>query len=219
MDIELVIFDCDGILVDSEPHAVRAQVIALTELGWAVTETEVIDRFVGKSTKSISELVDAELGPGTAERSKVRFYQLYHEAMQGLLAVDGIADALDAIDLPKCVASSGNPARIRDSLAQTGLAHHFGAHVFSAVEVPHGKPAPDLFLHAARGLGVAPGQCVVVEDSQYGVRAARAAGMRSFGYAGGVTPAAWLAGPDTVVFHDMRALPGLIRSATAPSPR
>ncbi|WP_443043568.1 HAD family hydrolase [Streptomyces sp. NBC_00358] len=140
-----------------------------------------------------------------------RFEQLHGEAVDaGLAPVEGLPEALDALTLPMCVASSGSHDKMRHTLGRTGLYEHFAGRIYSATEVSRGKPAPDLFLHAARQMGVDPAACVVVEDSQPGVHAARAAGMRAFGYAGGLTPAARLEGHETVVFHDMRALPALI---------
>jgi HAD superfamily hydrolase (TIGR01509 family) len=131
----------------------------------------------------------------------------------GLTAVEGISDALDAITQLTCVASSGTHEKMRHTLGRTGLYRRFEGRVFSATEVARGKPAPDLFLHAAAAMGVPPAACVVVEDSQYGAQAARAAGMRCFGYAGGLTPVHRLKGPDTVVFDDMRKLPALLDAA------
>lgn len=209
--IELVIFDCDGVLVDSEPIAARINVRIGAELGWPLTEQEVIERFLGRSSTSIGAEVAAQLGPHAATVWGERFEALHREAVDAeLTAVEGIAEALDEIGLPTCVASSGTHQKMRHTLGNTGLYHRFDGRIFSATEVAHGKPAPDLFLHAAATLGVPPRACVVVEDSKYGVRAARAAGMRSLGYAGGLTPAHWLEGPDTVVFDDMRKLPALL---------
>ncbi|MEW2484917.1 HAD family hydrolase [Streptomyces sp. NPDC048411] len=208
--LELVIFDCDGVLVDSEKIAVRIQVQVGAELGWALTEDEVVEKFVGRSNASIGELVDARL-PGRAPAWQVRFEQLHRDAVDTeLVAVDGIHEALAALTLPSCVASSGSHEKMRHTLGHTGLHSHFEGRIFSASEVARGKPAPDLFLHAARRMGVEPSACVVVEDSKYGVQAARSAGMRSLGFAGGLTPAHWLEGPDTVVFDDMRELPMLL---------
>lgn len=99
---------------------------------------------------------------------------------------------------------------MRHTLGLTGLYDLFDGRIFSATEVEHGKPAPDLFLHAAASIGVDPSRCVVVEDSRYGVEAARAAGMRALGFYGGLTPREWLEGPDTYVFDDMRELPALL---------
>ncbi|WP_406306970.1 HAD family phosphatase [Streptomyces sp. NBC_00885] len=165
--IELVIFDCDGVLVDSERIAARVQVTLGAELGWPLTEDEVVDRFIGRSSASIREQVSARLGHEAAAIWWERFEQLHHDAVDaGLSPVEGLPEALDA--------------------------------------------APDLFLYAAEKMGVDPAACVVVEDSRPGVQAARAAGMRAFGYAGGLTPAERLEGADTVVFHDMRKLPNLI---------
>ncbi|MFJ3835667.1 HAD family hydrolase [Streptomyces sp. NPDC090054] len=212
--IELVIFDCDGVLVDSERIAVRVQVALGAELGWALTEDEVIDRFIGRSGVSIREQVAAELGQDTSLVWWDRFEQLHREAVDTALSpVDGLPEALDALDalaLPMCVASSGSHEKMRHTLGRTGLHERFAGRIHSASEVSRGKPAPDLFLYAARRMGVDPGACVVVEDSRPGVLAARAAGMRSFGYAGGPTRAEQLEGPDTIVFDDMRKLPGLI---------
>ncbi|MEU4501596.1 HAD family hydrolase [Streptomyces sp. NPDC024089] len=207
---ELVIFDCDGVLVDSERIAVRIEVQIGAELGWPLTADEVIEKFVGRSNKSIGALVEARL-PGKSAAWQERYETLHREAVdRELVAVEGIHEALAAIALPTCVASSGSHEKMRHTLGHTGLYAHFEGRIFSATEVARGKPAPDLFLHAARRMGVEPAACVVVEDSKYGVQAARSAGMRSLGYAGGLTPAHWLEGPDTVVFDDMRKLPSLL---------
>src|SRR5581483_395824 len=121
-----------------------------------------------------------------------------------------IAEALAAIELPMCVASSSGHDSLRFKLELTGLYERFEGRIFSAADVANGKPAPDLFLYAASRMGADPSRCVVVEDSRYGVEAARAAGMDALGYAGGVTRAAALDGPRTVVFDDMRTLPELL---------
>ncbi|MFF4078767.1 HAD family hydrolase [Streptomyces sp. NPDC001777] len=207
---ELVIFDCDGVLVDSERIAVRVQVQVGAELGWPLTADEVVEKFVGRSNKSVGELVEARL-PGRAAAWQQRYEELHRAAVDAeLVAVDGIHEALAALTLPTCVASSGSHEKMRHTLGHTGLHARFEGRIFSATEVAHGKPAPDLFLHAARQMGVSPAACVVVEDSKYGVQAARSAGMRALGYSGGLTPAHWLEGPDTIVFDDMRKLPALL---------
>ncbi|MFI2368428.1 HAD family hydrolase [Streptomyces sp. NPDC018833] len=209
--IELVIFDCDGVLVDSERIAARVQVALGAELGWPLTEEEVIDRFIGRSSVSIREQITARLGQETAAVWWERFEQLHREAVDtGLSPVEGLPEALNSITLPTCVASSGSHEKMRHTLGRTGLYERFAGRIFSATEVSRGKPAPDLFLHAAQRMGVAPAACVVVEDSRPGVQAARAAGMRAFGYVGGLTRAERLEGPDTIIFHDMRKLPSLI---------
>lgn len=212
--IELVIFDCDGVLIDSERLAVRVDVVVLEALGWTMTETEVVERFVGRSTADFAADVEAHLGRPLPEGWENEFRPLYEAAFRDELApVDGIEDALDRITLPWCVASSSTHHHLRTNLGHTGLLERFEGSIFSASEVPRGKPAPDLFLHAATRMGTAPAACIVVEDSRHGIAAARAAGMRSLGYSGGLTPAAWLEGPGTTVFDDMRDLPRLIAEA------
>lgn len=209
--IELVIFDCDGVLVDSEVIAVRVLVRLGAELGWPLTEAEAVERFVGRSEAANHAMVAERLGEETATAFDRRFRELHAEAVDSeLTPVDGLPEALDAITLPTCVASSGTHEKMRHTLGRTGLYDRFAGRIFSATEVGRGKPAPDLFLHAARTMGVDPAACLVVEDSGPGVQAARAAGMRSLGYVGGVTTAERLAGPDTVLFRSMRELPGLI---------
>jgi HAD superfamily hydrolase (TIGR01509 family) len=211
--VELVIFDCDGVLVDSERLAVGLNIEMLAEYGYHATEQEIIDHFVGRSLAAIIERIETLLGrpvPQWRDQWMTRM-TARHEA--SLTPVDGVIDALDRIDVPVCVASSGGHGKIRHSLDLTGLHRYFGDRLFSAADVARGKPAPDLFLHAARTLGVAPSTCAVVEDSRPGVQAARAAGMRSFGYSAGVTPSERLSGDGTVVFDDMRRLPELITAA------
>jgi len=209
--IELVIFDCDGVLVDSERISVRVDVAVLARLGWPMTEAEVVERFMGRTEADMAAEIEAHLGrplPGNWEEP---FRHLYREAFEAeLKPVPGILEALDAIAGPICVASSGTHERMRYTLGLTGLYPRFAGRIFSASEVARGKPAPDLFLHAASRMGVRPAACAVVEDSRYGVAAARGAGMRAFGYAGGLSPRAWLEGPDTVVFDEMRDLPRLL---------
>ncbi|BFV60043.1 HAD family hydrolase [Kitasatospora sp. CMC57] len=209
--IELVIFDCDGVLVDTERIALRLQVALGAELGWPLTEEEVIDRFIGRSSVSIKEQIAERLGTATADLWWDQLMERHQvEVDAGVTAVDGLPEALDAITLPTCVASSGSHEKMRHTLGRTGLYERFAGRINSAYEVARGKPAPDLFLLAAERMGVDPAACAVVEDSRPGVQAARAAGMRAFGYAGGLTRAELLEGPGTVVFHDMRALPGLL---------
>ncbi|MFF3684539.1 HAD family hydrolase [Streptomyces sp. NPDC002187] len=209
--VELVIFDCDGVLVDSERIASRVQIALGAELGWPLTEEEVVERFIGRSHAAILEQVAARLGHETAAVWGKRFEELHAEGVEeGLTPVDGLPEALDAIAVPTCVASSGSHEKMRHTLGRTGLYERFRGRIHSAADVARGKPAPDLFLHAARQMNTDPAACVVVEDSRPGVQAARAAGMRALGYAGGLTRPELLEGDRTVVFHDMNALPGLI---------
>lgn len=208
---ELVIFDCDGVLVDSERIAIRVDVDVMAELGWSLTEDEIVERFVGRSQEYLYAELEAHATKPLPDGWQEAFQQRYLDAVDAeLKPVEGVVDVLDVLHLPSCVASSGSHEKMRRTLGRTGLYDRFAGRIFSATEVAHGKPAPDLFLYAAERMGVAPAACAVVEDSTYGVQAARAAGMRAFGYAGGVTPRDRLVGPGTVVFDDMRELPRLL---------
>ena len=201
-------------LIDSERIAVRVDQVVLARLGWPLSEAEIIERFMGRSEAYMTGEIEAAIGRPLADGWDAEFNPLYHEALAAeLRPVDGIVDALDRISIPTCVASSSTHERLRFTLGLTGLLDRFEGRIFSATDVANGKPAPDLFLHAAATLGADPARCAVVEDSIYGVEAARAAGMHTFAYAGGLTPADRLAGPATTVFHDMRELPELLAAA------
>lgn len=211
MTPELVIFDCDGVLVDSEHIALRLNLEIGPELGWPITREEAIEHFLGRSNASVRAIIADRLDMDAAQRWDERFMELHHAAVEAdLRPVPGILEALAEIALPTCVASSGSHEKMQHTLGTVGLYDHFDGRIFSANDVAHGKPAPDLFLHAASRMGVDPRSCVVIEDSRYGVQAARSAGMRALGYAGGLTPRSWLEGPDTLVFNDMHQLPSLV---------
>ena len=211
---ELIIFDCDGVLVDSERLSIRIDAIFLERIGWPMSEEEMVERWVGRSDADMRTEIEAHIGGPIAPDIDEEFSRIYREIFDRELApVDGIREALDVITIPRCVASSGKHDTIRRNLALTGLSDYFGERIFSATDVEHGKPAPDLFLLAARTLRAEPSRCAVVEDSVYGVEAAIAAGMLPFAYAGGVTPADRLARPGAVVFTDMRQLPDLLEAA------
>jgi HAD superfamily hydrolase (TIGR01509 family) len=217
---DLIIFDCDGVLVDSERLSIRVDAIYLERLGWPMSSEEIVERWVGRSDADMRAEIEEHIGGPIPVAIDDEFSRVYRETLdRELVAVDGVREALDVITTPRCVASSGEHEKIRRSLALTGLTDYFGDRIFSATDVAHGKPAPDLFLLAARTLGAEPARCAVVEDSVHGVAAALAAGMQAFAYAGGVTPAERLARPGAVVFADMRELPGLLEvAATAPRP-
>ncbi len=189
MSIELVIFDCDGVLVDSEPLAVELEAEMISNLGWPVTPAEVVDRFVGRSDAYMLAEIERRLGRAVPEWSDAYQAELRRRFEANLCPVDGIVEALDVLGVPSCVASSGTFAKMQLTLGLTCLYERFEGRIFSATEVSSGKPAPDLFLHAASRIGASPAVCVVVEDSASGVQAARAAGMRCIAYAGGLTPA------------------------------
>jgi HAD superfamily hydrolase (TIGR01509 family) len=209
--IDLVIFDCDGVLVDSEKLSIDVDRRVLADLGWSLSHDEILHRFVGRSSAHFRSEVEAHLGRPLPDDWETPYQPWYLDAFEReLTAVAGVEAALDEIATATCVASSGTHAKIRRTLGLTGLLPRFEGRIFSADDVANGKPAPDLFLHASERLGVTPERCVVVEDSRFGVRAARAAGMRVFGYAGGLTPADWLRNEGAIVFTDMRDLADLV---------
>jgi HAD superfamily hydrolase (TIGR01509 family) len=212
----LLVLDCDGVLVDTEPLSIAVDVRVLAELGVPMTAQEITDLFVGRSHEYWVSVVEERLGHPLPAGWEADYEHLYREAFRTQLTpVDGIVEALDSITVPTCVASSGSHDKISFTLGLTGLWPRFEGRVFSASEVAHGKPAPDLFLHAARTLGHKPARCVVVEDSPFGVQAALRAGMTPIGYAGGVTSRAKLERPGVTVIDDMRALPVEIARITS----
>lgn len=186
--LPLVIFDCDGVLVDSETLVSEAESELLATAGVSLTAQEISERFVGLSEESMISRIKEEWGVVLGEE----FRRSKAERLSALLAsslrpVDGIAGVLASVQ-PRaqlCVASSSGPERVRLSLDKTGLAAYFGHHIFTATMVRRGKPAPDLFLLAAGTMGVGPANCVVVEDSPFGVAGAVAAGMKVLGFSGG----------------------------------
>jgi len=216
---ELVIFDCDGVLVDSEPLSIRVLIETMRDLGLTLTEADCYQRFLGRSLSSLkTTLRDSYHRTITDQQLAAMRERLYEVYRAELKPIDGIFPVLAALGLPCCVASSSLPDRIRISLELTGLAHHFGSHVFSATMVDHGKPAPDLFLYAAAQMGAAPERCIVIEDSPAGIEAAHRAGMRAFAFVGGshAAPAGLRATIASLrpeaIFDRMDELPALISS-------
>jgi HAD superfamily hydrolase (TIGR01509 family) len=215
MKPDLVIFDCDGVLVDSEPIANRILVDALAEVGYAVSLEQAVEKFVGRSMASVVALVETELGQplpdGFLDSVQQATFAVFRAELQPMR---GVADAIDRINVPVCVASSGMPEKIALSLSVTGLANKFDDHVFSAAMVAHGKPAPDLFLLAAERMAAAPTRTIVIEDSLPGIEAAYAANMKALGFVGGGHTGAdlirRLRAIGAEVFDDMNDLPELI---------
>jgi len=219
--MNLLIFDCDGVLVDSEPLANAILAETLTALGRPMTAAESMRTQIGKSLADIlretSDIVGRPIpdtvGAAMNERLFVRF-------RQELRAIDGVEEALARLPQARCLASSSRPERIDLTLDVTGLARWFERR-FSAVQVARGKPAPDLFLLAAREMGFTPGDALVIEDSVAGVAAARAAGMPAIGFVGGGHAGPDLAGRLTeagarrVIAH-MRELPGAVAALQSP---
>jgi HAD superfamily hydrolase (TIGR01509 family) len=181
----LLIFDCDGVLVDSEHLACAALAEVMTTLGHSMTADEAMLAFAGRSLKDVlaraERLLSRPIPKDLGEQAAVQLMARFRRELQ---AVAGVKEAIAALPYRRCVASSSEPGRLTLSLDVTGLSALFGNNVFSAVEVANGKPAPDLFLLAARRLGEDPSSCIVIEDSVLGVEAAGAAGMAAIGFAG-----------------------------------
>ena len=209
MTCELVIFDCDGVLVDSEAIVIEIEAELLSAAGFGLTVDEIADRFVGLSYPDMMTALEADFGrrvpPELSERIQLDALAAFPDR---LCPVSGMRELLDSLRGPRCVASSSDLDRIRLSLDITGLQQFFRPdRLYSAQMVNHGKPAPDLFVHAAAEVGAAPQDCVVIEDSPHGVTAAIAADMRVVGFVGGRHARPSLrtrlaaAGADTIVDH------------------
>ncbi len=214
MPPDLVLFDCDGVLVDTERIQVAVQARLLTQLGWPMDDEQVVERWMGRSSAAQLADIGEHLGEDAVHRYTELATAQLHDAFEAeLTEIDGIGHLLDvlvAAEVPTCVASSGSHERIERTLGITGLHDHFSGRIFSALEVEHGKPAPDLFLHAAETMGFAPAGCVVIEDSAYGVEAGVAAGMRVLGYGGGMASEESLRAAGAEVFGHMSEVPGLL---------
>lgn len=215
--IDLVIFDCDGVLVDSERLTVVVEARMLTELGWPVTVEDVARRFLGGSSEVMLAEIEQHLGAElTAEfdrRSTDEIVAAFHDELRPVDGVRELVEALGHAGVPTCIASSGSHRKMDLTLGITGLRPLFEGRIYSGSEVERGKPAPDLFLHAARSMGADPGRCAVVEDSVNGVRAAVAAGMTCYGFAGGLSERSDLFDAGAIVIDAMNELePVLLRA-------
>lgn len=215
----LVIFDCDGVLVDSEPISLSVMLDVLAQAGCRIDARTGYAKLLGRSLGTIVEWLEQAQGLTLTEAHiqdiRARLFDRFRAELQPM---PGVAAAVRAMPCPVCVASSSQPDRIRLSLRVTGLLGLFEPHIFSASMVARGKPAPDLFLHAAAAMGVAARDCVVVEDSPAGIEAAKAAGIRVIGFVGGSH-----AGPaglrqavanlaPSAIIADMAELPALLRA-------
>lgn len=214
--MDLLIFDCDGVLVDSEPLACEVVADVLADIGFPITREEFFTRFAGVSDREMYAQLEIEHGRqiGAEIRQRVN-HEILVALSSRLEAIPGIHSAIQAIDVRTCIASGSDRRRVEASLRRTGLLEHFAGRIFNSEQVPRGKPAPDLFLYAAAQMQAAPNRCVVIEDSQAGVQAAVSAGMRVLGFVGGTH---CRPGREEVlrrqgaehVFHDMRELPALL---------
>jgi HAD superfamily hydrolase (TIGR01509 family) len=220
---DLVIFDCDGVLVDSEALACVVHADVMTQYGYPISAEQVHDRFLGRSAREARLEVESELGRAFPDTYTAQLRATIDRVFgEQLTPVAHIAETLAKLSQRICVASSGTPTRIHSSLTTTGLIERFSPHLFSAMQVERGKPAPDLFLFAAAQMTTLPERCVVVEDSVPGVTAAHAAGMAVIGFTGGSHSRPGdadrlRAAGATIVIDDMRALPDLIAQSLNPA--
>jgi len=211
LKISLVIFDCDGVLVDSEPTSNRILAEALTEAGLPYTQAESMRDFMGRAWDDSLEIIESKLGREPADGFTERFREHRDAALrEEVEPIPSVREAIEAIEAEYCVASSGTYEKIRLTLGKTGLLPLFEGAIFSATEVERGKPAPDLFLHAAETMGHGPERCAVVEDTPVGIRAARAAGMAALGFIDNSDEASLAEAGATSTFDDMRVLPVLL---------
>lgn len=184
-DIKLVIFDCDGVLIDSEGLSKRELIIMLRHLEVDISDVYFETHFLGHSFEHVS----AKIKQDFAVTLPPTFRQEYQKALLSafdseLKATSGLTEILTSLAVPRCIATSSSATRVARALAITGLDSYFVPNVFTASEVEKGKPAPDLFLHAAAKMGIAPEHCLVIEDSPAGIQAGKAANMHVVRYAG-----------------------------------
>ena len=219
----LLIFDCDGVLVDSEWIALEVLADMMSEYDHPMSVDACRDAFMGRHSADIVRGIEERVGrvlPGEGARMRARMLARLERELQPVV---GIHAALDRLVHPRCVASSSDHDRIRKTLAWTGLDGCFGENIFSGMDVEHGKPAPDIFLLAAARMGVAPADCLVIEDSEMGVAAGRAARMRVVGFTGGrhTDPThadRLLAAGAALTVDAMAKLPAVIARMAAPAP-
>jgi HAD superfamily hydrolase (TIGR01509 family) len=217
---KLIIFDCDGVLVDSEPISFAVLREMLADAGLSFSESWAYENFLGKSMASITAMIarehDLRLDETALAAMRQRLYERFEAELQPVHGIDAL---LADFGFTHCVASSSQLERIRLCLKKTGLIDYFEPNIFSSSMVANGKPAPDLFLHAARTMGYSPRNCIVIEDSPAGIRAAKAAGMTAFAFTGASHAVASNLRPlveslnPAAIFDDMAQLPGLIAAS------
>lgn len=207
----LVIFDCDGVLVDSDRISLRIQAEALTAIGLPTSYEDCVRDYLGIGMDATLEIIEQRLGrpipAGWVQELDAAVRAAFGKELE---PVAGVVTALDSIGYPACIASGGTHAKLRFTLGLTGLYDRFAGRIYSVEDVNRAKPAPDLFLHAAAGMNTRFERCVVIEDSPAGIAAAKAAGMRALGYAA-ETPIERLRQADAT-FRDMKQLPALVES-------
>ena len=214
---QALIFDCDGVLIDSEIVVCRIAAEELTRLGYTLSTEEVVERFAGRPEHEMRAEIEAEWGhpipPLYRENVNARTIQAYATDLQ---IMPGMEEALDRMTLPMCVASSSFPEKLRLGLETVGLYTRFAPNIISGTAVARGKPEPDIFIYAAGWMRASPLRCIVVEDSVPGTQAAKRAGMHVLGFTGGAHcgpehAAKLLAAGATQTFSAMEQLPGLLQ--------
>nr|WP_286198769.1 HAD family hydrolase [Mesorhizobium sp. BR1-1-16] len=213
----MVIFDCDGVVVDSEPVAIAALAEFLQGIGLPVAADYVYRNFLGRSWATVTALLARDFAIRLSSEEIEAYKELLFDRIRARVEpMPGIATAVAALRHPVCIASSSTPERLDVSLGKAGLRERFMPHVFSASLVKRGKPAPDLFLHAANAMGFAPADCLVIEDSPAGIEAGKAAGMVVAAFLGGshiapgkLRPVALALEPN-IVFEHMSELPAVL---------
>jgi HAD superfamily hydrolase (TIGR01509 family) len=209
---DLVIFDCDGVLIDSEPIANRVFAQRLATVGIAMSPEEVMRTFVGRSRDTCIAMAGEMRGSPLPPDFAAAWDDALHEALEReVKPVEGVAELLRSLAIPYCVASNGEPSHMQRGLTAAGLMPLVAGRLFSAAQVARPKPAPDVYLHAASAMGHAPARCAVVEDTPTGVKAGIAAAMAVFGYVGGPqSDAGTLRALGATPFARMAELPRLL---------
>ncbi len=217
MTYELIIWDCDGCLIDSELIVSACVAGFFTNLGYPISTKDYAYRFAGKQIAKALAEIDDETGKDFSSRFPWREFDVDVKRLieRDLKPIDGIEDVLAQLDLPMCIASGSCANRNERLLSQMGILSYFEGRIYSADQVEKGKPAPDVFLFAAQQMGVAPEKCIVIEDSPFGVQAAKAAGMDVFAYLGAShisekVRTKVVAQKPTAIFSDMRELVGMV---------
>lgn len=214
----LLIFDCDGVLVDSERLTQDVDMCMIAGLGWSITRAEILEQHLGRSEREVTANIERVLGrpvpKGFAEARRVAYATEFTSRLTEVKGVRRAVMTLQQSGYETCVASSGSHERMNMTLGLTHLYELFRGRIYSADEVVRGKPAPDLFLLAADRMGRNPCACLVIEDSPSGVQAARSAGMRAIGYAG-LTPSAALKGAAEVISDMADLVPVIERLSVA----